>query len=183
LNNLENYPLITIVNETPLLRVCPILSLSIGGTSVGFVFILCDSAFFMSVFYQEKNLQLGPILLELLVVTVLMIYNNMYMETIHLKLNEANLAKSVFMTKMRHDLKTPLNGLLGFLNELIGTEQVLSGECQEHLRDIQMFANNLETQITVLLDVNLMEFGKSALNNEHFDLQENLSFLKKFLSK
>jgi len=86
---------------------------------------------------------------------------------------KANESKAAFMTKISHDLRTPLNGLLGFLNELM--EMEMHRQHLELLNVVQFCASGLERQIVDLLDVSLIEMGKVSLANANFNLKRDLA--------
>lgn len=65
----------------------------------------------------------------------------------------ANAAKSRFLAMMSHDIRTPLNGLLGMLALL--EDDVLPGAMQQRLR----LANNSGHQLRVLLD-DIIDFAR-----------------------
>eukprot|EP01119_Soliformovum_irregulare_P014733 TRINITY_DN4048_c0_g1_i3.p1 TRINITY_DN4048_c0_g1~~TRINITY_DN4048_c0_g1_i3.p1 ORF type:complete len:539 (+),score=148.57 TRINITY_DN4048_c0_g1_i3:1-1617(+) len=86
---------------------------------------------------------------------------------------KANETKTVFMAKMSHDLRTPLNGVIGFLDELIRTK--LNSEQKEIITTIRVCATSLERLIVDLLDVSMIEVGRIGLNLETFNLKERMT--------
>lgn len=59
---------------------------------------------------------------------------------------KANNTKTLFLAKMSHDMRTPLNGLLGFVGEL--KERDLTKECKKYVNYIDLCSRNLERLIT-----------------------------------
>ena len=82
----------------------------------------------------------------------------------------ANSAKTIFMSQMSHDIRTPLNAILG-----------MSAIAQEHIDDparvndclekIQTSGHQLLEIINNVLDLSSIESGKTTLANEPFDLK------------
>lgn len=83
--------------------------------------------------------------------------------------NEAIKAKSQFMASMSHDIRTPMNAIIGMAN--IAMEDIDNKEqIKESLDVILSSSENLLAIINDILDVNRMESGKANLSNEPFDL-------------
>ena len=79
----------------------------------------------------------------------------------------ANKAKSMFLTNMRHELMTPLNGILG-IAQLLGMS--LQDEQKEMAGMINTCGNNLLNIIKDILDLSKIEAGKAILVQEEFDI-------------
>lgn len=78
----------------------------------------------------------------------------------------ANKAKSLFLANISHELRTPMNGLLGMVQVLRGTSL---GEIQHHyLNTLESSSNRLLLLIDDLLDLSRIESGKLVLNIEDF---------------
>lgn len=69
----------------------------------------------------------------------------------------ANQEKSRFLAVMSHEMRTPLNGILGFA-ELIASES--TGDTREHAETIQASGRLLLTLISDLLDFSKIEAGR-----------------------
>ena len=82
----------------------------------------------------------------------------------------ANVVKSDFLTRMTHELKTPLNGIMGMSQLLEKTD--LSTEQQGYLSAIKSSGSLLMGLITDILDVSKMENEKIELNFVDFYLSE-----------
>lgn len=91
------------------------------------------------------------------------------------ELEQANRAKSEFLTNMSHELRTPLNSVIGF-SELL--ERQLFGELnprqQEYVKDIRESGEHLLALINDILDLSKIEAGSMELDLSEFDLQELL---------
>jgi PAS domain S-box-containing protein len=84
----------------------------------------------------------------------------------------ANRAKSEFLTNISHEVRTPLNGILG-LAELMQSAG-LPDQQQEHLRLIRASGETLLSLINDLLDLAKIEAGRMGLEAVPFDLREAL---------
>jgi signal transduction histidine kinase len=92
----------------------------------------------------------------------------------------ANLAKSQFVATLSHDLRTPLNGILGFAQVLQWDESLT--ERQRHAIDaIHHSGEHLLTMTNDLLDMAKIESGKFELCRSDFDLPEFVSVVADIL--
>lgn len=83
----------------------------------------------------------------------------------------ANAAKTDFLRRMSHDIRTPLNGIIGLLkiNEMHrGDDQLL----WENHKKIQVSADHLLSLINDILQMSKLEDGKSVLSHEPFELRK-----------
>jgi PAS domain S-box-containing protein len=81
----------------------------------------------------------------------------------------ANRAKSEFLANISHDIRTPLNAILGF-SELI-MNSVISKEIKDHAGHIISESEILLDLIDELLDISKVDAGKLELENLVFDLE------------
>ena len=83
----------------------------------------------------------------------------------------ANRAKTDFLLRMSHDIRTPLNGIIGMLDiaERCGDDLAKRDDCRTKIRES---ANILLELINEVLDMNKLESGKVMLENLPFDLSE-----------
>jgi len=81
---------------------------------------------------------------------------------------EANRAKSEFLSRMSHELRTPLNAILGF-GQLLEIEEPTEpqAECIGH---IMRAGNHLLTLINEVLDIARIESGRLALAPSRMEL-------------
>lgn len=82
----------------------------------------------------------------------------------------ANQIKSEFLADMSHEVRTPLNGVIGFINLLQKTE--LSSKQTDYLNIIQKSANNLLLIINDILDISKIEAGKLRIEHTLIDIRE-----------
>ncbi|MCI8511890.1 MAG: response regulator [Lachnospiraceae bacterium] len=95
------------------------------------------------------------------------------LETALLQANRASKAKSVFLSNMSHDIRTPMNAIVGFtglaLTHIDHKEQV-----EEYLKKIMTSGNHLLSLINDILDMSRIESGKMHLDEKECSLPEIL---------
>ena len=79
--------------------------------------------------------------------------------------NRASKAKSVFLSNMSHDIRTPMNAIVGF-TALALTHIERKDQVEEYLKKIMSSGNHLLSLINDVLDMSRIESGKMHL--EHF---------------
>ena len=79
----------------------------------------------------------------------------------------ANCAKSDFLTHMSHEMRTPMNGVIGMTQLLLETR--LDSEQREHAETIRSSAENLLSMINTILDLSKIENGAMRLECSAFD--------------
>ncbi len=97
-----------------------------------------------------------------------------------LQANRASKAKSVFLSNMSHDIRTPMNAIVGFTNLAIAhidhKEQV-----EEYLKKIMTSGNHLLSLINDILDMSRIESGKIHLEEKPNSLPDILHGLRNIL--
>ena len=92
---------------------------------------------------------------------------------------EATQLKEQFLANTSHELRTPMNGIMGMVNLLRSTQ--LTDDQREYADAISQCANDLLTIINDLLDLSQIEAGRFSLADEPFDLQESVRAVVKLL--
>lgn len=85
----------------------------------------------------------------------------------------ANAAKSSFLSNMSHDIRTPMNVLVG-LSNLMEHELDNPQKMREYIQKIQTSSNHLLGLINDVLDMSKIESGENRMNIETFDLTEQI---------
>lgn len=84
---------------------------------------------------------------------------------------KANRAKSDFLARMSHDLKTPLNGIMGFTQMMLTDEDEPPGEfARDSLEQIAQAGMHLLELISQILDLASIEAGKIKVVIEDIDV-------------
>lgn len=94
---------------------------------------------------------------------------------------EANKAKSTFLSNMSHDIRTPMNAIIGFttlsLANVTNTEKV-----KDYLGKILSSGNHLLSLINDILDMSRIESGKIKLDETEANLSEMLHDIKTIIN-
>lgn len=85
--------------------------------------------------------------------------------------NRASMAKSEFLSKMSHDIRTPMNGIIG-MTALASTYVDDPVRVREALDKIAMSSRHLLGLINEVLDMSKIESGTISLTEEGFNLSE-----------
>jgi signal transduction histidine kinase len=90
---------------------------------------------------------------------------------------DANRAKSNFLANMSHDLRTPLNGILGFA-QILQWDRSLGERQQAGVSAIRQSGEHLLTLINDILDVAKIEAGKLEISPSDFHLGQFLRVIE-----
>ena len=100
--------------------------------------------------------------------------------TLITKLNEAksvaedaNDAKTQFLSSMSHEIRTPLNAIVGFGQAL--AKEDISGTAKEEVQDILMASNTLLDIVNGILDIQKIESNKIELVNSEYNTKKLIS--------
>lgn len=85
--------------------------------------------------------------------------------------NHANAAKSEFMSRMSHDIRTPMNAIIG-MTAIAGRYLDDKGRVADCLGKITVSSRHLLSLINEVLDMNKIESGKIDLVEEEINLSE-----------
>ena len=86
---------------------------------------------------------------------------------------ESSRMKTRFLATMSHEMKTPMNVILG-LDTLALKNPQLQPETRDQLEKIDLSARHLLSMIQNMLEMNELENGQATLKNEEFSLKEAL---------
>ncbi len=85
----------------------------------------------------------------------------------------ANMAKSEFLSNMSHDIRTPMNGIVG-MTAIAMTNINDSERVQDCLKKITLSSKHLLGLINDILDMSKIESGKLTLNMDLLSLRETM---------
>ncbi len=86
---------------------------------------------------------------------------------------EANRAKTAFLSNMSHEIRTPMNAIIG-LNSLAMNDKSLRLETREYMEKIDGSAKHLLGLINDILDMSRIESGRLVLRKEEFSFSAML---------
>ena len=89
------------------------------------------------------------------------------------KAEEANLAKTRFLNNMSHDIRTPMNAILGYaqiMEDELNRKEV--PEVSEHLEKLQQSGNLLLSIINNVLDMARIESGRMELDENYCRIED-----------
>ena len=105
-----------------------------------------------------------------------MLYFNKRLQVTAKEAELASRAKTDFLSTMSHDIRTPMNAIIGLTTI---TEKNLDNKKQveENLRKITLASNHLLTLINDILDISKVESGKLNLSPQSFSIVETVENL------
>ncbi|MGN0619961.1 MAG: ATP-binding protein [Ruminiclostridium sp.] len=89
----------------------------------------------------------------------------------------ANRAKSTFLSNMSHDIRTPMNAIIGFAT-LLGANAGDEDKVRDYVAKILSSSNHLLSLINDVLDMSRIESGKIHLEETEVNLSDTLHDLK-----
>jgi len=109
---------------------------------------------------------------------LLLLFNLMVMRSFNRQLraavssaDRANRAKTDFLSMMSHDIRTPMNAIIG-LTTIAGKNAEDPASVRENLHKIGLASNHLLTLINDILDISKVESGKLTMNPVTFSMVE-----------
>lgn len=101
---------------------------------------------------------------------------NKEIERIRQEAEDAMKVKSEFVANVTHELRTPVNGVLGNVREMLSRS--MEDETQKQLRLIERCCNDMNKIINNILDFSKLEAGKFALELRKFHFRNMLDYVK-----
>ncbi len=139
------------------------LFLAASLSAVSFIIVLSTSPYWQERLGLGIGLTIGLLILPLYVAALIR-----RLRAAMEKAEEANRAKSTFLATMSHEMRTPLNGVIG-LSDLLA-DSPLKREQRDFVKTIHTSAHTLLALIDDVLDLAKIEEGKLQLEREDFDL-------------
>lgn len=115
------------------------------------------------------------------ILLILMAIDGWYLLSMNRRLREsvasaeqANQAKTLFLSSMSHDIRTPMNAVLGMTD--IARRNINDPECvSECLNKVTVAGNHLLTLINDILDISKVESGRMKLSPSSFSIERAIS--------
>ena len=92
----------------------------------------------------------------------------------------ANRAKSAFLSNMSHDIRTPMNAIIGFAT-LAAADPANAEKTKDYLSKILSSGNHLLTLINDVLDMSRIESGKICLDETEVNLSDVFHEIKSII--
>lgn len=128
------------------------------------------------------------IALSLFAITLVIKRNQVKLKKVNQALEEAvksaenaNKAKSVFLSNMSHDIRTPMNAIIGFTT-LASASLDNKEKLKDYLDKILSSGNHMLSIINDVLDMSHIESGKIYLDEKSVNLSEVLNEIKTIIS-
>lgn len=121
--------------------------------------------------YRNRTIIVAVIICILFTGIVILVWSLQRAQKEREKADAANAAKTAFLTRMSHDIRTPLNGILG----LIEIEELKEDDIQiarESRAKARVAANHLLSLINDILEMGRIEDRKLTLEHASFNLKE-----------
>lgn len=83
---------------------------------------------------------------------------------------QANLAKTSFLSRMSHDIRTPMNGIIGMTG--LALDEEVTPQVRDYLEKIDASGKFLLSLVNDILDISKAESGKLELHSEHYSYAE-----------
>ena len=94
---------------------------------------------------------------------------------------DANKAKTIFLSNMSHELRTPMKAIIG-LDKIALADETISDTTREHLEKIGASAHHLLGIINDILDMSRIESGRMVIRNEEFSFARALEQVNTIIS-
>lgn len=97
-------------------------------------------------------------------------------EQVKQEAQQAMKVKSEFVANVTHELRTPVNGILGNVRDLLGSE--LDTKVERYLRLIERCCDDMNKIINNILDFSKLEAGKFTLEPRKFHFRNMMDYVK-----
>ena len=94
---------------------------------------------------------------------------------------DANRAKTAFLSNMSHEIRTPMNAIIG-LDNIALADPSISDTTREHLEKIGTSAHHLLNIINDILDMSRIESGRLTIKSEEFSFAKALAQVNTIIS-
>jgi signal transduction histidine kinase/CheY-like chemotaxis protein/HPt (histidine-containing phosphotransfer) domain-containing protein len=134
---------------------------------------------------DSKLLEYDVVQILLLVLTLVLIFSlystqqqrEKMLEIARAKAEDSNKAKSAFLSNMSHDIRTPMNAIIGY-TELAKRKGVTEENLREYLKKIEASSHHLLALVNDVLEMSRIESGKMELEPTQINLKRLLAEVK-----
>ncbi len=95
--------------------------------------------------------------------------------------NQANKAKTAFLSNMSHEIRTPMNAIIG-LDRIVLNDPGISETTREHVEKIGLSAQHLLSIINDILDMSRIESGRMTVKTEEFSFAKMMAQVNTIIS-
>lgn len=92
------------------------------------------------------------------------------LETIKSDIERSNKAKSDFLSNMSHEIRSPMNAIVGFSQTLLNDPNFDLNSARNDIKHISSAGNNLLDIINNILDISKIESGKETLEKKEYSI-------------
>lgn len=142
------------VNVLTWIRIYPVLSIMIFAV----VFFMC--LFAVLLYERQKAVKIEK-------------QRSAELEKLNQQAQAANKAKSDFLTNISHDIRTPMNAIVG-IADLLEHEEGLSDKLYTYVQKMQLSSQHMLSLINNVLDMSKIEADEVVLNYEAVDLAKQI---------
>ncbi|KKP38161.1 MAG: multi-sensor signal transduction histidine kinase [Candidatus Peregrinibacteria bacterium GW2011_GWF2_33_10] len=94
---------------------------------------------------------------------------------------EANNIKGSFLTKISHELRTPIVAITGFVDLIFETNKGLEADTKSHLESINLYAQRLIRKVNHIIDFAKIKAAKISVIKSQFYIEELINDVKNSL--
>lgn len=121
----------------------------------------------------------GHFTLPIITISVYMIISGLFILRLIYNLYQANTAKTKFLNNMSHDIRTPMNAILGFAR-LIENNKDEPEKIQDYVKKIESAGEYLLSLINSVLDMARIESGRIEFQTSTIDIRNDFEALVSF---
>lgn len=92
------------------------------------------------------------------------------LETVRDDIEKSNRAKSDFLSNMSHEIRSPMNAIVGFSQTLLNDPKFDETSARNDIKHISSAGNNLLDIINNILDISKIESGKETLEKKEYSI-------------
>lgn len=92
------------------------------------------------------------------------------LENVKNDIDRSNRAKSDFLSNMSHEIRSPMNAIIGFSETLLNNPKFDEKSARTDIKHIASAGNNLLDIINNILDISKIESGKETLDKKEYSL-------------